>query len=100
MRTRSRSEYSAVKAGTVTLGEARQAARSAKTGRFAMKKRSGHAAAALRERYLGHFGGAVKSSASAKVSSKSAAKKSATKSAKKTHVKAIKKAGSSKQRTR
>jgi hypothetical protein len=62
-----------------------------------MKKRSGHAAAALRERYLGHFGSTVKSSGSAKASGKSA-KKSATKSARKTHVKAIKKAGSSKQR--
>jgi hypothetical protein len=98
MRTRSRSDYSAVKAGTVTLGEARQAARSAKTGRFVMKKRSGQAAEALRERYLGHFGSTVKSAGNAKTSVKSVAKKSATKSARKTRGKAIKKAGSSKRR--
>jgi hypothetical protein len=99
MRTRTRSNYSAVKAGSFTLGEARQAARSVKTGRFVMNKRSGHAADALRERYLGHFGAPVKSSGSAKASGKGgAAKKSATKSAKKKHVKAVKKAGSSKKR--
>lgn len=98
MRTRSRSDYSAVKAGTVTLVEARQAARASKTGRFVMSKRSGHAAEALRERYLGHFGATGKSSSHAKVSGKGAAKKSTAKSAKKKHVKTMKRAGSSKKR--
>ena len=98
MRMRSRSNYSAVKAGSVTLAEARQAARSAKTGRFVLNKRSGHAAEALRERYLGHFGVTVKSAGSGKTAAKGAAKKSATKSTRKKHAKAMKKAGSSKKR--
>jgi hypothetical protein len=84
MKVASKSSAHAVKTGSVTLTEARQAARAAKTGRMVkpIADRAPSARARIIERYLGHFGPVLKKATARKSTSKkvgSAAKKSAAK---------------------
>lgn len=64
------------KAGSLTLAEAREAARVAKTARPALAKLSPAKRAALWERYLGHFGPPVRKTVAARTI-KATAKKGA-----------------------
>ena len=85
-----------VKAGSVSLSEARAAARAAKTGHY-LRVVDGtiRQSDTLWERYLGHFGGAVKKATGGHVKAKTA-KKTAAKRVKVTGKKASAKKHSAK----